>query len=134
MSQFDWNGLGMAGATAGINMGIGLLSNAITGNNYQETLNANVNASNEGEKLEDKIERFVNNKETITDQGSPKIYMERSEGINKAYNFRTDRFEVAIEAMDKVAKSYAARREERGKVNEELKNSEDTNENSGAGQ
>ena len=70
------------------------------------------NASNEGETLEEKIDRFVNNKETITDQGSPKIYMERSEGINKAYNFRTDRFEVAIEAMDKVAKSYAARREE----------------------
>ena len=105
---FDWNGLGMAAATAG--------------------------TSTEGETLEDKIDRFVNNKETITEQGSPMIYMERSEGINKAYNFRTDRFEVAIEAMDKVAKSYAARREERGKVNEELKNSVDTNENGGAGQ
>ena len=45
MSEFDWNGLGMAGATAGINMGLGLLSNAISGDNYQETLNANVNAS-----------------------------------------------------------------------------------------
>ena len=82
------------------------------------------NTSTEGETLEDKIDRFVNNKETITDQGSPMIYMERSEGINKAYNFRTDRFEVAIEAMDKVAKSYAARREERGKLNGSLENPE----------
>lgn len=96
--------------------------------------NVKANASTEGETLEDKIDRFVNNKETITDQGSPKIYMERSEGINKAYNFRTDRFEVAIEAMDKVAKSYAARREERGKLNENLEKPEGSEENSGAGQ
>ena len=45
MGQFDWNGLGMAGATAGINMGMGLISNAITGQNYEETLAANVNDS-----------------------------------------------------------------------------------------
>ena len=44
MSKFDWNGLGMAGATAGVNMGIGLINNAITGQNYEETLAANVNA------------------------------------------------------------------------------------------
>ena len=62
------------------------------------------------------------------------IYMERSEGINKAYNFRTDRFEVAIEAMDKVAKSYAARREEKGKVNEDLQKPLTSAEDSEAGQ
>ena len=73
-------------------------------------------------------------KETITDQGSPMIYMERSEGINKAYNFRTDRFEIAMEAMDKVAKSYAARREERGKVNEDTNIEVNQNDNGEAGQ
>jgi len=42
---FDWNGLGMAAATAGISTGMGLINNAITGDNYEETLAANVNAS-----------------------------------------------------------------------------------------
>ena len=42
---FDWNGLGMAAATGGISTGMGLINNAITGDNYEETLAANVNAS-----------------------------------------------------------------------------------------
>ena len=30
-----------------------------------------------------------------------------------AYDIRTDRFELAVEATDKIAKSYLAKREER---------------------
>lgn len=61
-----------------------------------------------------KIERIVNNKEPIKD-GAPLIYTERKEGVRASTNIRTDRFEVAVEGMDKVAKSYKARREERQK-------------------
>lgn len=75
----------------------------------------NVNESLEGETLETKIERIVNNKEAVKD-GAPLIYTERQEGIKASTNIRTDRFEIAIDAMDKVAKSYKARREESGKV------------------
>lgn len=71
-----------------------------------------VNQSYEGERIEEKIERIVNNKEAITD-GAPAIYTERRDGVRPEYNIRTDRFEIAIEAMDVVDKSYKAKREER---------------------
>lgn len=66
----------------------------------------------EAETIEQKIERIVNNKEPITD-GAPLIYTERKAGIQKAYNIRTDRWEIATEAMDKVTSSRLAKREER---------------------
>ena len=61
----------------------------------------------EGEPIELKIERVVSNKEPITD-GAPAIYTERKEGVISAYNIRTDRFEIAAEAMDKVSGSIQA--------------------------
>jgi hypothetical protein len=68
----------------------------------------------EGEPIELKIERVVSNKEPITD-GAPAIYTERKEGVISAYNIRTDRFEIAAEAMDKVAGSIQAKRDAKGK-------------------
>lgn len=72
----------------------------------------NVNKSYEGERLEQKIKRILNNKEPITD-GAPLIYTERKEGVLPEYDIRTDRMEIAIDAMDKVTKSKRAKREER---------------------
>lgn len=72
----------------------------------------------EGETIEQKVERIVNNKEPIKD-GAPLIYTERKEGIRPSTNIRTDRFEVAIEATEKIQKSYKARREENAKKREE---------------
>ena len=69
----------------------------------------------EGEPIELKIERVVSNKEPITD-GAPAIYTERKEGVISAYNIRTDRFEIAAEAMDKVSGSIQAKRDAKGKV------------------
>jgi hypothetical protein len=71
-----------------------------------------INQGTEGEMIENKVERVVNNKEPIKD-GAPIIFTPRQEGVKPAYNIRTDRFEVAIDAMDKVSKSYKARREEK---------------------
>lgn len=70
-----------------------------------------VNQAYEGETIEEKMDRIVNNNEPISD-GAPLIYTERKEGIRPSTNIRTDRFEIAIEASDKVSKSYKARREE----------------------
>lgn len=75
------------------------------------------NTSKEGETIEMKIERIVNNKEPIKD-GAPIIYTERKEGVRRSTNIRTDRMEIAIEATDKIAKSYKARREENAKKRE----------------
>lgn len=71
----------------------------------------------DGETIEQKMERVVNNKEPITD-GAPLVFTERKDGVIAAYNIRTDRFEIAADAMDKVAGSIAARREERAKGKE----------------
>lgn len=72
----------------------------------------NVNESYEGETIEQKINRIVNNKEPITD-GAPLIYTERKDGVQPAYDIRTDRWEVAVEAMDAVSKTHTAKREQR---------------------
>ncbi|AXH75577.1 MAG: hypothetical protein [Microviridae sp.] len=69
-----------------------------------------VNKSYEGETIEQKINRIVNNKEPIKD-GAPVIYTERKDGVLPQYDIRTDRFEIAVEAMDVVTKSNLAKRE-----------------------
>lgn len=71
-----------------------------------------VNQSYEGETIENKIRRIVNNKEPIKD-GAPIIYTERKDGINPAYDIRTDRFEIAVDAHDKITKTHIAKREDR---------------------
>lgn len=71
-----------------------------------------INKSVQGMTIEQKIAKIKDGKERITD-GAPIIYEERKAGVNPAHDVRTDRFMVAIEASDKIAKSYAAKREER---------------------
>ncbi|AXH75322.1 MAG: hypothetical protein [Microviridae sp.] len=88
-----------------------------------------VNTSYEGETIEQKINRIVNNKEPIKD-GAPITYTERKDGVQPQYNIRTDRFEIAVDAMDAVQKSHQAKREARiiemNKKNEEGKKSSET--------
>ena len=55
----------------------------------------------EGEQLIDKIRRMTENKEPITD-GAPLIYTEKKDGVIAGYDIRTDKWAVALEAMDKV--------------------------------
>lgn len=69
----------------------------------------------EGETIEQKVERLVQNKEPIKD-GAPEIFTQRKEGVGAAYNIRSDRWEIATEAMDKVNKSKVAKRDGKGKV------------------
>lgn len=65
------------------------------------------------EPLEKKITRWLNNKDEINDQTVDLIYTERKEGILAAYDIRTDKWELAVEASDKVAQSYHNRREQK---------------------
>lgn len=71
-----------------------------------------VNKSKQGETIEEKVSRITNNKEPIKD-GAPMIYTNRKEGVKPGYDVRTDRFEIAIDAMEKVTKTHLAKREER---------------------
>lgn len=55
----------------------------------------------EGEWIEEKVRRVVENGEPIED-GAPIVYTERKDGVRPEYNIRTDRWEIAQEAMEAV--------------------------------
>ncbi|AXH75283.1 MAG: hypothetical protein [Microviridae sp.] len=89
--------------------------------NKQEKTQLSVNTSYQGEPIENKIRRIVNNKEAITD-GAPLIYTDRKDGVRPETDIRTDRFEIAVEAMDKVSRAQIAKRENKPKtIGEEAK-------------
>ena len=73
-----------------------------------------INNSLEGESIEAKVCRIVNNGEPISD-GAPLIYTERKDGVKEEYNIRTDRFDIALNAMDYVTASNRAKRDNFGK-------------------
>ena len=78
-----------------------------------------------GETIEEKVTRITENKEPIKD-GAPIIYTNRDDGVIAAYNIRTDRWDIAQEAMDEVHKQYAAKSKDYGieKDNEKPKDEE----------
>lgn len=62
----------------------------------------------EGESIETKVRRVVENKEPITD-GAPIVFTEKKDGVLPQFNIRTDKWEIALEAMDKVQASRIAK-------------------------
>lgn len=62
-----------------------------------------VNTSVEGESVELKLERAIHNREPIDNTIGAKAYNERKDGVIASRNQRTDRFEVAASASEKVA-------------------------------
>lgn len=71
----------------------------------------------EGISIEREIEKLIEDK-TAIEATSPIIYTERKDGVQPQYDIRTDRWAIAQEAMNKVAGSYRAQREERIKARE----------------
>ena len=66
-----------------------------------------INQSVEGETIEMKMRRIVDNKEPISD-GAPLIY--GAKGVIMAgHDIRTDRFEIAVEATDAISKATIAK-------------------------
>ena len=61
----------------------------------------------EAESIEEKVRRIVNENEPIED-GAPIIFQERIDGVKPEFNIRTDKWDVAQEAMDKVHASNIA--------------------------
>lgn len=55
-----------------------------------------------------KLRRIVENKEPIKDE-APIIYTPKSKGVMPEYDIRTDRFEVAREALEKAGRAEAQR-------------------------
>lgn len=93
-----------------------------------------VNESVQGEPLETKLERMITNREPISDSMGAPIYTERKEGVRASTNIRTDRWLIAVDATDKIAKSYKAKREERLKLKEDANKSAETESTQGTQQ
>lgn len=74
----------------------------------------NIKQERKGESIEEMLRRMRNSKEPI--QATAKVsYTERSDGVLPMYDIRTDRFNYAMEAADRVhASKYASRMEEDG--------------------
>lgn len=66
----------------------------------------------EGETIEEKVQRVVENKEPIED-GAPIIYTERKDGVIPAYDIRADKWDIALNAMDQVNKAWGAKNMEK---------------------
>ena len=62
----------------------------------------------EAEPREVKLRKIINGETSNMEDGVfPTIYTEKKDGVQPEYDIRTDRFEVAIDAMDKINQSAA---------------------------
>lgn len=60
----------------------------------------------EAEPREVKLRKIISGESNNMEDGVfPTIYTEKKDGVLPEYDIRTDRFEVAIEAMDKINQS-----------------------------
>ena len=75
----------------------------------------------EGESIENKVRRITENNEPITD-GAPIIYTNREDGVLPAYNIRTDRWDIAQEAMDAINQANLAKSKNYGKIEQQEQN------------
>lgn len=55
----------------------------------------------DGETIENKVMRVTENNEPITD-GAPLIFTAKKDGVQKGYDIRADKWDIAIDAMNQV--------------------------------
>lgn len=75
-----------------------------------------VNDSTEGQPIERKIESMINNKEPIQDGMITTMYTDKKDGVLAGTNIRTDRFETALDAIDKINKTRTAQSEKKAEM------------------
>lgn len=70
----------------------------------------NPNLTYEAEPREVKLRKIISGEASNMEDGVfPTIYTEKKDGVQPEYDIRTDRFEVAIDAIDKINQSAASR-------------------------
>lgn len=68
----------------------------------------NPNLTYEAEPREVKLRKIINGETSNMEDGVfPTIYTEKKDGVQPEFDIRTDRFEVAIDAIDKINQSVA---------------------------
>lgn len=66
------------------------------------------NLTYQAEPREVKLRKIINGEANNMEDGVfPTIYTEKKDGVKPEFDIRTDRFEVAIDAMDKINRSTA---------------------------
>lgn len=69
----------------------------------------NPNLTYEAEPREVKLRKIISGEASNMEDGVfPTIYTEKKDGVRPEYDIRTDRFEVAIDAIDKINQSAAS--------------------------
>lgn len=66
-----------------------------------------LNQSYQGERIETKVRRLLEQKQPITD-GAPDVWFTEEQGVPPLYDINTDRMALAVEAGDNTAKQYFA--------------------------
>ena len=59
------------------------------------------NTDETGENIVTKVRRILDENEPLTD-GAPLIYTPKEDGVKPEYDIRTDKWQIAINAMDRV--------------------------------
>lgn len=68
----------------------------------------NPNLTYKAEPREVKLRKIINGESNDMEDGVfPTIYTEKKDGVQPEFDIRTDRFEVAIDAIDKINQSVA---------------------------
>lgn len=68
----------------------------------------NPNFTYQAEPREVKLRKIISGESNNMEDGVfPTVYTEKKDGVLPEYDIRTDRFEVAIDAIDKINKSTA---------------------------
>lgn len=70
----------------------------------------------QGESLEDKVRRTMTANAPI-EAISPMVYTERKDGVRPETNIRTDKWDIAQQAMDTIALGIREKRKERMNAN-----------------
>lgn len=69
---------------------------------------SNPNLAYQAEPREVKLRKIISGESNNMEDGVfPTIYTEKKDGVQPEYDIRTDRFEVAIDAIDKINQSVA---------------------------
>lgn len=68
-----------------------------------------------GTHIHEKVKAIIEQGDNM--QEAPLIYTDKADGVMAGYNIRTDKWEIAIDAMDKINKvRFAKGEEKRGKI------------------
>ena len=88
----------------------------------------NPNLTYQAEPREVKLRKIISGETRDVEDGVfPTIYTEKKDGVKPEYDIRTDRFEVALDAIDKINRSTAEKAaKSKGKTETEIETEKDS--------